>query len=276
MIRQRLHAVGGKFGRHAVRRFARLDVNDAAFVRPRAHEGKDLLVSAGLRRDAVSQVRAVETGDVARGILQVQLPDDVAAHALGGRGGERHHRHVGENFAQRRKLPVFRAEIVSPFADAMRLVNGEEVDVPFLQIFEKAGQHQPLRRDVEQPEFAVVQSAQARTRFAGGERRIQKGRRHARRLQRVHLVLHQRDERRDDHREPGPHERGELEAERFAAAGRQHGENVPARQRVADDFLLQRAKGTEAEELFQQREELVAAKTSPGENKTPVRRDWKA
>ena len=52
----------------------------------------------------------------------------------------------------------------------MRFIYGEEAGVPFFQIFKKAGQHQPLRRDVEQPKLAVVQATQARTRFAGGER----------------------------------------------------------------------------------------------------------
>ena len=50
---------------------------------------------------------------------------------------------------------------MAPFTDAMRLVHGDEPDVPALQIFEKAGQHQPLRRGVEQAIFAVVQTAQA-------------------------------------------------------------------------------------------------------------------
>ena len=79
------------------------------------------------------------------------------------------------------------------------------------------------------------------------------GRGHAGRLERVHLVFHQRDERRDHDREAGAHERGQLEAERFAAAGRQHGKHVLPGERVADDFLLQRAEGTEAEILFQRR-----------------------
>ena len=69
-------------------------------------------------------------------------------------------------------------------------------------------------------------------------------------LQRVHLVFHQRDQRRNDHGQPGSDQRGQLEAERFAAAGRQHGEDILAGERVADDFLLQRTKRTEAEKLF--------------------------
>ena len=42
----------------------------------------------------------------------------------------------------------------------MCLVNGDKLDVPLLQIGEKTGKHQPLRRDVEQFEFAIMQTAQ--------------------------------------------------------------------------------------------------------------------
>ena len=212
VIGQRLHTVGGEFGRQALRRLARLGVNDPAFAGPYANVRKNLLVSAGLGRNAVGQVGAVETGDVTRGRTQMESFDDVLPHAFRGRGGERHHRHVREYFAQGGDLPVLRTEVVSPLADTMRLVNRELADVPFRQIIEEPGQHQPLGRDVEQPEFAAVQSAQPRTRPAGAERGIQERCRHARRLERVHLVLHQRNERRDDDGESGPHERGELKA----------------------------------------------------------------
>ena len=54
---------------------------------------------------------------------------------------------------------------MAPFADAMRLVDGEQVHVPLLQISQKTGEHQPLRRDVEQTELPVVESAQTRPGF---------------------------------------------------------------------------------------------------------------
>ena len=44
----------------------------------------------------------------------------------------------------------------------------------------------------------------------------------------------------------------------------QHGEHVFARERITDDFLLQRAERGKAEVLFQRREELVAAEIHPG------------
>ena len=104
-----------------------------------------------------------------------------------------------------------------------------------------------------------MQPAQPRPRFARRQRRVEERRRHAARLQRIHLVLHQRDQRRHHHRQPLPRHRRQLEAERFAAARRQQGKHVLARQRIADDLLLQRAEGREAEVLLQQRQELQSS-----------------
>ena len=108
----------------------------------------------------------------------------------------------GNNFAQLGELAVFRPEIVAPFADAMRLVNGDAAARS--SAANRRKKPESISRSgasVEQAEFAVVQTAQARPRFAGGERGIQKRRRNAAGLQRIHLVFHQRDQRRDDDRE---------------------------------------------------------------------------
>ena len=75
--------------------------------------------------DAVAQIRPVEARDEALRRAQSEKADDVVAHALGGRGGERHHRDAGKAFAQRGELAVLGAEVVSPFADAVRLVDGD-------------------------------------------------------------------------------------------------------------------------------------------------------
>ena len=67
-------------------------------------------------------------------------------------------------------MAILRAEVMAPFADAVRLVDGEQVDVPGLEIFQKAGEHEAFGRDVEQAEFAIVQAAKAWAGFALGER----------------------------------------------------------------------------------------------------------
>ena len=219
VIRQRLDAVGGQFAREVLGGLAGHHIDNAAFARSGAEVIDHLIIRAAFADDAVGEVGPVETGNVGRALLQMELLDDVLAHAAGGGGGERHDRHAGKKLAQGRNLAVFGTEIMAPFADTMRLVNGEEGHVPLLEVIEKAGEQQAFRGNVEQPVFALVQPAQTRARFAGIQRGVQEGRRHAGGLEGVHLVLHQRDEGGDDHGEAGADQGGELKAERFAAAG---------------------------------------------------------
>jgi len=49
----------------------------------------------------------------------------------------------------------------------MRFVNRQQVDVPTLQIGQKAWEHQSLRRHIKQTIFAVVQATQTRARLIG-------------------------------------------------------------------------------------------------------------
>src|SRR3712207_2067246 len=69
------------------------------------------------------------------------------------------------------------------------------------------------------------------------------------RPQRVHLILHQRDERRDDDRHAPAHQRRKLKAERLAAARRHDDDRVVAAEDGLDDLALPLAEALEAEEL---------------------------
>jgi hypothetical protein len=70
------------------------------------------------------------------------------------------------------ELAIFRPEIVSPFADTVRLVDGELRDVPVQCALQKRIEHQPLRRDVKHPVIAVMQPAPARHSVLPVQRRI--------------------------------------------------------------------------------------------------------
>ena len=74
------------------------------------------------------------------------------------------------------------------------------------------------------------------------ERAVDERGRQAARGQRVDLVLHERDERRDHHRQLREHERRYLVAERFAAAGRQDDERVAPREDRLDRRFLSRTE----------------------------------
>ena len=68
-------------------------------------------------------------------------------------------------FAQIGQLPVFRAKIVTPFADAMSLVDRDLGDVPLSRCRKKSVEHESFRRDVEQTIFATMEPAEARLGF---------------------------------------------------------------------------------------------------------------
>ncbi len=59
---------------------------------------------------------------------------------------------------------------------------------------------------------------------------------------RLDLILHQRDQGRHDYGHAGQKLRRELVDKRFTAAGRQHGQDITAREQVLDYALLLRPK----------------------------------
>ncbi len=119
---------------------------------------------------------------------------------------------------------------------------------------------EPLGRRVDEARLPGRDACEARRRLLRGERRVdeRRGRRDLRR-QLVHLVLHERDERREHERRLGAQHRRELIRERLSRAGRHERERVAACDRGAYDVLLPRPEGVEAEEVAQRCEEIAQA-----------------
>ena len=70
-------------------------------------------------------------------------------------------------------------------------------------------------------------------------------------LQLRNLIAHQRDQRRDDNGQSVPQKRGQLIAERLAAARRHHGEHVSPFEDRADNIILARPEIREPKGLPQ-------------------------
>src|SRR5690606_33366968 len=137
-------------------------VDDAALVFAFADEVDDLLERLVFWDHAVSEVWAVEAGDERGGIVELEMFDDVIAHAARGGGGERHQRDLGEKAAEFREVAILGTEIVAPFGDAVCFVDGEAGDVPALQIFLPAVEHEALGGAVETLVFTAMQTAKTR------------------------------------------------------------------------------------------------------------------
>jgi hypothetical protein len=72
--------------------------------------------------------------------------------------------------------------------------------------------------------------------------------------ERVHLIFHQRDQRRNDDGQAVTHERRRLKAQRLAAACREHDERVAPGEHGLDGLLLQGPEGRIAPVAFENRQ----------------------
>ena len=115
-------------------------------------------------------------------------------------------------------------------------------------------EHEPLGSDVEQVERARRGADPPLARLARRQRGVQAGGRDAVRAERVDLVLHERDQRRDDDGGAVAMQRRDLEAQRLAAAGRHEHESVAARDDVLDDLALMGPELRVAEDLRERRD----------------------
>ena len=248
-----VHAVGAELAGDLLGALAREAVDDAGLAGVAGEELRELVQRLALVDHGVADVGPVEPGDVDGGVAQPEPRAHVVACLGVGRRRAGHDGHAGEQAAQLPELDVLGAEVVAPLADAVRLVDGEEGDAGLetVDALEEALGHERLGGDVQQVELAGVQGAQHAARLVRLERRVVGGGADAGRPQRVDLVLHQRDERRDDDAGAGPDHGRQLVTERLAAARGHEHERVAAGDQVVDDLLLMLPVLGEAEDVAQ-------------------------
>src|SRR5439155_7846106 len=116
---------------------------------------------------------------------------------------------------------------------------------------QEARRRQALWREVEQVETACEQVALDFRGRIRAERRVEAGRSRARFAQRRYLVVHQRDQGRDDDAAAIAHQRRDLEAQRLAAAGGHQHQRIAAVRDVLDDLALLAEKRRETEDRFE-------------------------
>ena len=112
---------------------------------------------------------------------------------------------------------------------------------------------QPLGREEEEAQLARFEQAPRLVDLGIGAHRVQRRGGDAERAELAHLVAHQRDQRRDDERQPAVEDRRQLVADRLAAAGRHDREDVLAGEDPVDDLALAGPEIVVAEHRFQRR-----------------------
>ena len=216
-----------------------------------AQKVHELATRLRLLGHAVADVRPVEAGDELRRLLQLQPAHDLPAGRGVGGGRDRDPRHPRPALVQQVQLDVFGPEVVPPLRDAVRLVDGKERNRHPLQQPQEALGQQPLRGHITEVQVAGQQRPLHPRLFIPRQRRVQKGRPHPELPQRVHLILHQGDQRRDDDPGPRPQQRRNLVAQRLAAPGRHQHQGIAAAHHLLDDRLLRPAKARVAEDAVQ-------------------------
>ncbi len=202
--------------------------------------------------DPVCQVRAVEARHHHLGRAHLQGAQDVLADAGGGRRGQGEHGRAPEVPHGAWQEQVVGAEVVAPLRDAVGLVNDEEAYASPPQREDELQRSEPLGGDVEHLHLSRANPPLHLPALLRREPRVQgRGVRDRALKQRVHLVLHQRDQGRYDHGQALLHERGHLVAQALPAARRHHGQGVPAIENGPDRLLLAGPERVEAEDLLE-------------------------
>mmetsp|Transcript_5070 Transcript_5070/g.17286 ORF Transcript_5070/g.17286 Transcript_5070/m.17286 type:complete len:384 (+) Transcript_5070:919-2070(+) len=230
----------------------------------------DLVDERGERRDGVvfrrrlppdleEEVRPVTlAAEPHRPPAEAQDLLDVSQDPRRRRRRERENRHPRKRGAQASELGVVGPVVVAPRARAVRLVDDEaRQPARLLALLER--RQQPLRRrdalgrheddparGLRGARRRLAQVLERRVERVAARRRRQRDGAQAEVAARARLVLDERDERaHDDGRRRRPRERRQLVAQRLAAAGAQHREDVAPRERGVDDLALQRAERRE-------------------------------
>ena len=200
---------GGERLVHALDTFARGAINDARAVF--AHDGADALDFCGKKRvaaarkigrdgvDGEMEVFSRKPRDEQRGVAQCQLRHDVGAHIRGCRCRECHDGRASDAFERTGEPQIVGAEVMPPLGEAVRLVHGKKRHAhPGEHVCEITAA-ETLGRDVNEPELARADAPENLALLIRTLRTVYHPRRDAARDKRVHLILHQRDERRDHH-----------------------------------------------------------------------------
>ena len=240
---------GGEQRGNAKRRALQRHVDDRRAGRALAQPGDQQLIAlgGGDRRGQQGQVGPVEARDDRVRLVDAEAVADVGGDGRRGGRGQGEHPLGPELACARCELQVVGSEVVAPLGDAVRLVHGEQRDLRPHELSEEPLVVEPLRGDVEQLQAARAKPLGDVAKLVRAEARVEPSGVDALADEEVDLILHQRDQRRDDDRDAVEQERRELIAEALAGARREDRERGAARQQRLDDLLLAGAERGEAE-----------------------------
>ena len=224
-------------------------------LEPAGEQGKAIAVGAG--RDPVRKVWPPK-----RGLHMVGLGDAEGSANVGRDRGRRRGRQRQDGLDAKllghmRQTQILGPKVVPPLRDAVGLVHRHHRHLGPRQPADELLARQPLRRDIKQLEPAGPDAVIHARRLGRRQRGIEPRRRNAPRLERLDLIPHQGDQRRDHDRQAVQEQAGQLIAERFAGTCRKERECTTACQQRRDHLLLAGAEQGVAERGIENGLEVV-------------------
>ena len=270
-----LHAVLGQEVGQGVDRLDRRGVDDAAagLAVEQAEQGGLLAPLAPGGEHVVAEVRAAEADVDHRRVRDPELGQDVVLDPGRRRRGERQHGRPAHRAHRVAQPEVGRAEVVPPLRDAVRLVDHEQRHPRARERLAEPGVTQALGRHVRHARAAAREALEGGVLVARRERGVEPHHLEPELGQLVVLILHQRDERRDDQRDAVELEGGELVAERLAAAGRHDRQRIDAGDHVADGQALAGTEVADAEPAPAERQHALLDAAVVGDRRRDGRID---
>ena len=160
VVRKRAKTGQLQFGGNLLDPLSTECIDDSGIILMLIEKGLQLLEWLALFQRAVTDIRAIKTGYINIRVLQAQTVNNILAGLGVSRGRECHHRNIRKLLTQITQAHIFRTEIVSPLGDTVGLINRKQGNLDILQSRQKAGRHQPFRRDIEQIKFAGMKLRQ--------------------------------------------------------------------------------------------------------------------
>ena len=201
--------------------------------------------------DRERQRRPIESADRDEGMAQPQAARDIGSDLWRRGRSEAGPRRPATGCDRRGQKSVIRAEVMAPRRDAMRLVDHDPPDAQLGEPAHEARAAQPLGREKKQPVIARDGPPEALALLSCLHRRIDERGRHAAIRKAVDLVLHQRDERRDHHRQPALDDGRHPVADALAGASRRDRQHVAAAKHRLHHCRLSRPECIQAEDVPQ-------------------------
>ena len=255
MIRSRLYLVCLKHGSQFLHLLPRYAIHDTALPGVVFYEFYYLSVYVlGLLPYLVIEVGTVERAPELTRVRYAEAFLYVCPHLVGGGGGKRDDRSRAYLGYCGSYVAVFGTEVVSPLRYAVSLVYGVERNLHRPEKLYVVLFVQRLRSHVEQLGPAAVHVVHHLLQRRLVERRVKIVRHSAlltESVDHVHLVFHQRDERRHDNCRALHDERRELIAQALSATRGHEHERVVAVEQVTYDGFLVSLELVEAEIAFQ-------------------------